>query len=99
MSKKVDAALYWSVQHKKNELISENEELKRELKSFKLIKKYIDPKDHILINGIEYHVDLSDGNFYTKESFQDIYGPESSKLWDKSALILHTIVNELNKHL
>ena len=99
MNKKVDAALYWSVQHKKNELISENEELKRELQSFKSINKYINPKDHILINGIVYHLDLSDGNFYTKESFQDIYGHEASNLWDKSGFILQTIINSLNKRI
>jgi len=99
MNRKVDAALYWSIQNKKKELISENEELKRELQSFKSINKYINPKDHILINGIEHHLDLSDGNFYTKESFQDIYGLEASKLWDQSGIILERIINELNKHL
>ena len=96
---KVDAALYWSVIHKNNELISENEELKRELKSFKSINKYIIPKDHILINGIEHHLDLSDGYFYTKESFQDVYGQGASNLWDKSGIILQRIINSLNKRL
>ena len=93
MSNKVDAALYWSVQRKKEELISEIEKLKRES-----INKYIIPKDHILINDIEHRLDLSDGHFYTKESFQAIYGSKSSELWDKSGFILQIIINELNKY-
>ena len=92
---KVDSALYWHVHHKNNKLISENEELKRKLKSV----NSINPRDHISINGIEHHLDLSNGLFYTKENFQEFYGSKSSELWDKSGLILQSIINELNKHL
>jgi len=90
MSNKVDAALYWSVQRKKDELISEIEKLKR--------NKYIIPKDHILIDDIEHRLDLSDGHFYTKESFQHIYCSKSSELWELSGSILKTIINELNEY-
>ena len=98
MNRKVDASLYWSVQRKKKELMNENEELKRELQSFKFKLNYINPKDSILINNKEYRLDLSDGKFYTKQSFQDIYGLKHSELWEKSGILLQSIINELNKY-
>ena len=98
MSRKVDARLYWSVQRKKEDLLNENEELKRELKSLKLMYGNITPKDHILVNTIEYRLDLSDGLFYTKKSFQDAYGPQSSELWEKSGILLQSIITSLNKY-
>ena len=100
MNRKVDASLYWSVQRKKKELMNENEELKRELQSlkFKFQLNYINPRDCILIKNNEYRLDLSDGKFYTKQSFQDIYGSEFSELWEKSGIILKSIINELNKY-
>ena len=98
MSRKVDAALYWSVQRRKEDLLNENEELKRELKSIKLMHGKITPKDHILVNNIEYRLDLSDGSFYTKKSFQDAYGSQSSELWEKSGILLQSIINSLNKY-
>jgi len=98
MSRTVDAALYWSVQRKKADLLNENEELKRELNSIKLMHGYITPRDHILINTIEYRLDLSDGSFYTRKSFQDAYGSQSSELWEKSGILLQSIINSLNKY-
>ena len=98
MNRKVDASLYWSVQRKKKELMNENEELKRELQSLKFKLNYINPRDSILINNKEYRLDLSDGKFYTKQSFQDIYVFKTSELREKSGILLQSIINELNKY-
>tara|TARA_B110000285_G_C14615201_1_gene376643 strand:- start:33 stop:320 length:288 start_codon:yes stop_codon:yes gene_type:complete len=95
MSKKVDVSLYWSVINKNKKLLFENEELKNSRPT----KKYIIPIDHIIKNNIEYRLDLSDGNFYSKSNFEETYNQRASILWDESGIILKIIINNLNKHL
>ena len=99
MNNKVDATLYWSVIHKNKALESEKVELINKIERLKNISKhrYIIPKDHILIDGIEHRLDISDGKFYKKSSFQEIYS-NSENLWVNSGILLKKIINGLNKN-
>jgi len=91
MSSKVDSALYWSVIRKKKELMDENAILMTRLHRGPCGH----PTTHIVIKGVEHRLDLSDGRFYTQESFQSIYGSSSGELWNDSGRILERIMTTL----
>jgi hypothetical protein len=89
MSHKVDSALYWSVIRKKKELLDENARLRARLHGGP-------PTTHIVIKGVEQRLDLSDGKFYSLESFRSVYGSSSAKLWNESGRVLEHIMSTLD---